>query len=602
MTQAARPAGAATPTPVASDALRTVGPGVWQSDARRWLEPLASPAQEEAWALIQLLQDQHVSVPPALATALQVLLRDPRRAVDRTRPPSPFDAPAFAIIERLTQGLAQGPDGDDQLTLPAAAGSARHLPATALFRFRGYGVFGILLPVLKQAQTGLGGPMLIAPQGHPEGNRDRSAWQAFVEGLHGRLSQLTAPPRDRAGQAFWRQAAMVLHGLCLTVRATPGALSPVPEPDSQMFALLDHCQPDLEQAGLRRSRPKPRALLDAPERRGERPQQGGVADIRLSRRVEDLDSALISELILPGTLRQDRLLNSGFLVKHRPPPRDTERDVLLLGLSPLGAEALPGRLAKLAWLDYLARAAALLRARDLRASAALWLERAPADGYRMLCTRLGQAGSAAAPDPWSLTVAHRWHFLEGAGWMPGVVDSRYTLMPADAAPPLIGVVEEDSLELDPFLVDRGGDPLPAADPDPAAQAWELATGWLRQALPVAWAKAQPVRTQGQRYGRAHGLMVMPHGVPATLGGAQVGVDELQRLLDHHGDPVQRVLSVLWPLVDGLTPGAPPSWHLCGQEGRLAQLSVEPGPEADAALTGTLVAKWLSDLAAALGEG
>jgi hypothetical protein len=100
---------------------------------------------------------------------------------------------------------------------------------------------------------------------------------------------------------------------------------------------------------------KLRRPLALRKRSGLRPRSDGVEGVVMSRRVDDLPDMLMSEHLHPAPVRLDRLLNSGYMTRHRPPRRTPPRDMLVIGLSLLRDPGEGAGAARAAWFDVVNR-------------------------------------------------------------------------------------------------------------------------------------------------------------------------------------------------------------------------------------------------------
>jgi hypothetical protein len=151
------------------------------------------------------------------------------------------------------------------------------------------------------------------------------------------------------------------------------------------------------------------------------PRQGGVVGIHVTSRLDDIEDFLVSEFMLPPAIVADKLLNGMSMAKHRPPPFDERRQVLVLG-GVIDDETPPSlALAKTAWLDAVFRFAILLFKNDLIRSELRfghWIEGA---GVARAATTVGDYPHLGSLDP---VIATRWQmrrFFCDTGWLPGLI-------------------------------------------------------------------------------------------------------------------------------------------------------------------------------------
>jgi hypothetical protein len=159
-------------------------------------------------------------------------------------------------------------------------------------------------------------------------------------------------------------------------------------------------------------------------------KQAGIRGIRMTRSIADAPDRLLSELVLPKILRLDRLINTGFLVKHRPPPLDERRDLLLVGLFHKSSATSAHAFSKAVWLDAVERLATLLVSAGLHRTDLVHLMRMDEHAT----TRVAVAVDASNPersnvDAFSFGARERLAMLRTHGWLPGFLDANPRLLP-----------------------------------------------------------------------------------------------------------------------------------------------------------------------------
>jgi len=154
----------------------------------------------------------------------------------------------------------------------------------------------------------------------------------------------------------------------------------------------------------------------------EHSNEGGIDGVHRTSREADMGGILLSEFMQPKPLLFDRLLNTGFFVHRRPPPRDKPRHVLLAALMPWEVKRhLSGHLARASWIECMAQFAVLLQASHLTQSEFIWLE---GDQFfnvtesRGLLTDLHGDISPKLDD----MVNYRKRFLFELGWLPSLLN------------------------------------------------------------------------------------------------------------------------------------------------------------------------------------
>jgi hypothetical protein len=288
-----------------------------------------------------------------------------------------------------------------------------------------------LVPVVHAVSQQIGRCCLFGTAASPAA---RSAGEDYEDYQH-RFEQAFddfLSDRKRMGTAFWDALAFSLWSEFLLRSGSRVAQArpdhPVPDADPGVIHWLRGLTP----AFSRDRQPyRPRVVHHRVNPRQVRPRQGGVAGVRMSHTPDDFGDRLISEAVYPTILQLDRLLHSGYLVRHRPPPLDRRRDVLIVGLFP-GSRLVAGySFASAAWFDAALRAAILLRRAGLLRSDIAAAARAAAGGAALATVSIERLEWLDAADPWAAGVRERFAFLRTAGWLPGFVDRG----PGDALAP-----------------------------------------------------------------------------------------------------------------------------------------------------------------------
>jgi hypothetical protein len=375
-----------------------------------------------------------------------------------------------------------------------------------------------LVPVVHAASRQIGRSCLFGTAPSPAARRAGEDYEDYQHRFEQAFVDCLSDP-GRMGTAFWDGLAFSLWSEFL-VRAGSRVLQArpdqaVPDADPGVIYWLRRLNPAFSRG---RQRHRPRVLHHHINPRQPRPRQGGVAGVRMSHTPDDFGDRLISEAVYPTILQLDRLLHSGYLVRHRPPPLDRRRDVLIVGLFP-GSRLYAGySFANAAWLDAALRAAILLRRAGLVRSDIAAAARAAADGAAVATVSIERLQWLDAADPWTAGVRERFAFLRTAGWLPGFVDRG----PGDALAP----------------AGRSDPPYDGALPPGAGD-------WLRRVI-----AARPfLRAQGDedgarllaRYNAVHVQVVVPHlpagpGEQATRAEIHRGLLHcLRRDLGLHGD-------------------------------------------------------------------
>ncbi|MCW2243156.1 hypothetical protein [Azospirillum canadense] len=553
-------------------------PEVWRPAMDAAAAELPPRAAALMRAIVRYLHDRHVGLAPRPAGRLALaLLGDGRgrRPVLSARRQGVADW--VLAFERLADGVLPVADGGD--------GRAGRSPATIVPSAVPYALLDrVALPLAAAAQRQLGRCYLFGAEGHAapaDGARLLDAYEADLDAELGRLCAGLAaePPR-----LFWRHEGTDVAALSRRGGPAAGGL---PEADAETVMLLQELDPVLGPAVRRHARSvRPhRAALQAS---GARPREGGVAGIRATRSIDDVDDMLVSEFANERLILLDRLVNTGFLVRHRPPRRQNRRDVLLVGALPLGARDAARRLAKVSWIDTMARLAPVLQSSGLPRSDFAWLDGDRLGGVAHGFAGLPEGRPLPGGDGWTLSPADRVRFVWALDWLPGLLDRRRTY--------------PDNL-----------DPPQGEHADDVAAA---CARWTHGALAHALGGAPPAGDgDGRRpdlndYGFVHVMVVLPHPTEGLEDGAArsavfaaaraLGLDKGRR----------QTASVLWipERADDLA-----RWCVAFDDGPLLRVMDALAPPAEAPeggadapdphrLAGGLIGLWLTHLHEAILGG
>jgi|GEM_PF-5570994 len=416
-----------------------VGPPAWQPalDAALAEVPAAPPGLVRA--IVEDLHGRHVGIAALPAARLAALLaRLHRPAASGLAAGGGTDAPWGAVLDRLEAVLAPRP-GDG----PAGAASGRGGGATgsrprARLRLAGVPYFTIarlVAPLVAEACARERRCYLFGGRGHSVPAGFRAAYAEYQARQIDAVARLAA--EEQPAPLFWPAQALAAAGL-----SRPGAGPGLPWLDAATLALMLRLEPDFGDAGDRRASRMPRLTRPSLRRHGMRPKEGGVTGIRVTWRPDDVADMTHAEHLNPALLLLDRLVNTGFLARHRPPPRQRRRDVLVLGLSPAPDPGEALAVAKACWFDLLVRLSAILQSAGLDRSDFLWLEADPVGGVRACDLTLeGLPPLPAEPDG-AVPPARRVQVLAELGCVPRFVDRRARYPERPGPPPAAGDAAE----------------------------------------------------------------------------------------------------------------------------------------------------------------
>lgn len=148
------------------------------------------------------------------------------------------------------------------------------------------------------------------------------------------------------------------------------------------------------------------------------PKQAGVVGIHTSSRLDDIEDMLLSEFMVPPVLLADKLLNSSFMAKHRPPPFDERKQVAILGIALDQPSNEAVALAKTCWLDAVFRLAIILLRNELGASQLRFGQSISDVGMVRSGVRVDAHRPLADLDPSTATRTQMRRFLSDGGWLP----------------------------------------------------------------------------------------------------------------------------------------------------------------------------------------
>ena len=459
----------------------------------------------------------------------------------------------------------------------------------------GYAVLRLALPLVVLACERLGETYLFGDEGQQVPADFERRYRDYQADLGQTVAELAL---EDAPGIFCVQWVLMAQGVSRRhiERQARGGL---PDPDGLVLALIERLDPLVARDHLRRESYVPRVIRRAEDRRGERPKEGGVAGIRSSRRLDDLPDMLWSQLALPEPMLLDRLANTGFLVRHRPPPLDKKRDLLFFGVMPKGWDEALAPIAKACWFDAALRVGILLRKAGLERSDFVWLEGDQVGGLRSSAVPLELAPFSKEIRSADVNPALRRSFLGSLDWLPGFLDSRCDYrreLPAFR-------------EIEGVLADID-DNRPDDDP-------RIPVRWMPRALKLTLERYRPVRSgtsstgeQGltlESYALVYGTLLLPALAQANSRGPLLhGLGLLRYGLGlEPGGP--RCLSPVWlpgtladfsgwPHLDrfgndisDLPPGDPD----LRDDDSESEKGPETGTERINAIAGALIGHWLS---------
>ncbi len=379
---------------------------------------------ERALHLFDRLQDKHLPVTLPLAFAL----------ADIEGATQPAEVPIWGRAFQLAGGL---------LEMERSMGRSR-----LWSRVGPVFLSQVAEPILEEAGRRLQEVIILAsgPFGRVAPAATARDFHAYCDRLEGVVDDLLAE-RAAMGDAFWLAAGLSMLGSLEAIwssgRSTAAPpnlrfgdsrrLSPArqrdiavtigPDIDRALSEIALLREPDLSTARSTRrllARPVRRAARD---RSGMRPKEGGVTGVVHSRRVEDLDDILVSELALPPQVLLQRVLEEGFSIRHRPPLRRPNRDLISLGLDESTSSHCAACIARSAWLDATLRLALGLAGSGQERSEFGWCH-FPANGLRACATSAELFSKVATREPFTIEGPLRRRLLMRTGIASAFCDRR----------------------------------------------------------------------------------------------------------------------------------------------------------------------------------
>ena len=381
----------------------------WEDLIAETLSSAQRVEERDLRALLHVFHARHIGITPSIAAEM-------RGAFAARRLGGNKDQLRTQIYTRLLDALGIAP-------------TARRDPRQ--FDFLDWHVIVdlLLLPLGGLAVERIGITVLFSPD--PALRNERADNYAGYEAdLRVALKAICTPSRQPGGSGradaldlFWERTA---HQLWAEVRRRQGGAGPgkagwiaASRLDSVGLRLLCGLSPEVEiDEDTSRLRLEP---SDEQNPLLTRPKQGGVIGIHHTSRVDDVDEMLLTEMMLPPALLADKLLNSSYMARHRPPPFDERRQLLVLGCALDAPNSTPVAFAKMAWLDALFRFAILLYQHGLHRSELRFAQFVAEAGASMVRAAVGDYRQFDGQRAAAATRQHTRRFFCDAGWLPGFV-------------------------------------------------------------------------------------------------------------------------------------------------------------------------------------
>ena len=377
-----------------------VSPEVWQEVSQKAFGKLSPRESGLGKGLLSTLHNRHVGITPALAAELAVGLLDPNRLPERG---------VWSMArDRLAEEFSTGKVGRRTLGLVFKAHPT-------------YCILKLALPLVESACAGIGSNYLFCEE-PTSPFVSLARYREYETALSQGLSALVGGTQPQL-ELFWKDRALALARFSKKSRQFRGNDGVIPHVEPTALSLFLRLKPN--QPEIRQGRRRARRLSRSPVHRDVRHRrEGGLQGIHLTRKIEDMDSILLSEMANPEIILKDRMLNTGFFALQRPPKREKKRDVLLAALAPIPPrQRLVADFVKACWFEALLHLSIPLRQGEMAKSEFRWSE-GPLFGPVRHCGFSLQDMNASVDrlEP-QMTEGYREAFTTRLGWLPQFLDT-----------------------------------------------------------------------------------------------------------------------------------------------------------------------------------
>jgi hypothetical protein len=352
------------------------------------------------------LHNRHIGVTPKLMAELAPALLDARYRL-------PEESTWGIVFARLARALVN-PDDD-----APASSKLEHRSGLLFSRTPVYTLLRVVAPLINEASRRIGSCCLFCGD-EMDATIDAVQYEAYTVALAGELTQMARAENHDTLELFWRERALTLSSLSRQ-QAGDGAGSSLPDPDPVALGLLLRLRPEY---GEGEEEKKLRKLTTLRRQRSTRQREEGVAGIRVTRREEELGSALISEFFNDSITRADRFFNTGFLSLEREPKRTKFRDLLIVGMLPGDLEGVNGDFIKACWFDFIMRLGLILHRMGLQQTEFRWIEGRGTGQMRSCAFLLQEMPEIFSHYEGRPSNRYRQGFLDALHWLPRFLDSR----------------------------------------------------------------------------------------------------------------------------------------------------------------------------------
>jgi hypothetical protein len=284
-------------------------------------------------------------------------------------------------------------------------------------------------PLLRHACDAVGMTILFGQfaENSDDPPTKKNDYEVYEHNLVRALAILSTRP-DVMGTRFWRDCAETMLGAARRIAGHDVASGPfgrpagLPDVDQVLLSFLTELNPAFSPTGERRSPLYRRITRSQTDRSGVKPKEGGVEGVRFSRSLEDVGDLVASEYLSPKVILADKILNQGFIARHRPPLRRPRRDALIVGIMSNPDRSDADRFVKAGWLNSIFRTSIILRQAGYGRTEFRWLERSGRVGYRSARVDLQGITLPDGNSPWDHEGNAVLGFLRQAQWTPTVLD------------------------------------------------------------------------------------------------------------------------------------------------------------------------------------
>ncbi len=546
-------------------------------------KPINAAEPRLAAAILSGLHGRHIGIPPNFAFQLAAVLLRPTLRPENY--PPPWNAVARALATARDDLYANRPSDDHRSTdLPLRLDAS--VP---------YAVFGIAAPVVELACRHLG-RMILFSADVEAAEMTLQDYTEYTKALLKAAETLSEYDQDELMALFWQERALAVMDLTLARPSRTPVKDPFSQVDPQDMGLFQRLRPDLD---TEQDRAPELMLVRRPRHwRDRRMRDTGFEGVTITRRPEDIQRRLLSELIYPELIQLDRMLNSGYWVLNPPPKPIEMRDILVVGICPGPATGLSSApqnsFTRACWFEFVGYLSCLLQQNGLEKTELRWIDGDASGRWRSLALLLHNLPDSAGFN--RRFSSYRHVFRLRSGWLPHLLDRRarrYALV----------TPEQDSI-------------LPELTPVAgwASRVWREqreSAGWLPSSmLPASATFGRPAPIAGaftstpldvNRFYFVHIMLMLPEALRPTdeahLGnGVYAQRNALLRMFDVQKPSCS--ISITW-IPENPLKG---EWHFDAHPRVQPRLSLTTGNESGTQVAAQLIHTWIDNLTLEMADG